>query len=352
MVFLKVLALSLFLSSCAKLNYLYEQGVGQMALLSKGVDNEKAIKNVRIPKENREKIKKIEELKKYFYNFWQKKETSIYSQTTILKTRAVSYLVIASPHNEIKAVETCFPFMGCFPYLGFFNYKSADEFSKSFTKEEFSTWIRPVYAYSTLGYLNDNILSSFFHYDEVELTELIFHELFHTIFFVKNEVELNENLANFFSEKMLQIYFKENGKEESLKQFQLESKKDQEIRKKIVFLSIKLNELYKSLMPSNMEDSKKILNEFLESTFTPEIEKVCLELYQSVKECGVLEKKWNNARFAAFLTYENKADDLSRLFVKTGSDVKEFYRYIAKKYDEYEKRDNIVDVGFSKFLFE
>lgn len=352
MVFLKISILILLLSSCAKLNYLYEQGVGQMALLSKGVDNDKAIKNVRIPRENRDKIKKIEDLKKYFYSFWQKKETSIYSQTTILKTRAVSYLVIASPVNEIKAVETCFPFMGCFPYLGFFNYKSANEFSKSFNKEDYSTWIRPVYAYSTLGYLNDNILSSFFQYDDVELTELIFHELFHTIFFVKNEVELNENLANFFSEKMLQIYFKEKGNVESLKQYQIQSKKDQEIKKKIVYLSLRLNELYKNLMPSNVEDSKKILEEFLDSTFRPEIEKVCLELYKSIKDCGVLDKKWNNARFAAFLTYENKADDLSSLFEKTGGDLKGFYKYISKKYDEYEKRDNIVDVGFSKFLFE
>ena len=47
---------------CAKLNYLYEQGMGQMALLSAGKENHEVLKSVRVPKTHKEKIKKIEEL--------------------------------------------------------------------------------------------------------------------------------------------------------------------------------------------------------------------------------------------------------------------------------------------------
>jgi len=80
----------------------------------------------------------------------------------MLENSAVTYLVVASPFNEIKAVETCFPVMGCFPYLGFFNLNSAKNFAKEKENENYVTWIRPVYAYSTLGYFTDTILSSFF----------------------------------------------------------------------------------------------------------------------------------------------------------------------------------------------
>ena len=57
----------------------------------------------------------------------------------------------------------------------------------------FSSHVRPVNAYSTLGHFNDRVLSSFFNYNEKGLANLIFHELFHSILFFKNGVNLNEN---------------------------------------------------------------------------------------------------------------------------------------------------------------
>lgn len=313
-----VIALSfLMFTSCAKIGYVYEQGVGQISLLAKARDNDKVMKNVRLPLEYREKIKKIEELKKYFYHFWGMKETRIYSQTTLLQSQAVTYLVVVSEFNDIKVVENCFPVMGCFPYLGFFNLDSAKKFAKEKEEEGKVTWIRPVYAYSTLGYLTDTILSSFFHYNEYELTELIFHELFHTIFFIKNEVEINENLANFFSRKMLRQYY--SGQEKS-KEFQLyleEEKLHHQISLKIVDLALELKEIYKALAPKEQKEASDILVEFTNKKMRPELEKFCLK-----KECPLIERDWNNASLAAFLTYENKTEELDKLFQKNHSDIK------------------------------
>ena len=352
MVILKIILICCLLSSCAKMNYIYEQGVGQISLLKNAKSNNEIIKNVRLPKDQREKIKKIEHLKKYFYTFWEKKETPIYSQTTILKSKAVTYLVISSPANEIKAIENCFPVMGCFPYLGFFNLTSAKDFAKEREDEGNVTWVRPVYAYSTLGYFTDTILSSFFHYNEVELTELIFHELFHTIFFVKNEVELNENLANYFSVGMMEEYFTKNGELENLKIQKLEEKNDKELKRLVVSKALELQEIYKNLVPKDKLESKKILDEFMEIKFMPEVRQVCLNLKISDDDCFPIKNTWNNARFAAFLTYENKSDDLEKLQTKLKLNLKEFYNYIVNKYEQYENLDDKEKDGFSKFLFK
>ena len=155
----------------------------------------------------KKKIKKIEDYKDYFYKFFKREVKGHYEKTTLLGRDAVTYLVTASPFNKIAPREECFPFVGCFPYLGFFNKKSALKHQEILEKEDWVTWMRPVYAYSTLGNFNDPILSSFFRYDDEVLAELIFHELFHTIFFIENEVQLNENLANFFSAKLVAKYF-------------------------------------------------------------------------------------------------------------------------------------------------
>lgn len=345
-----VLLMFFMFSGCAKFDYLYEQGVGQIALQSKARDNQEMLKNVRVPKDQKAKIKKIQELKKYFYNYWSKKETPIYSQTTMLKSKAVSYLVIASPFNEIKAEETCFPLMGCFPYLGFFNQAQARDFAKTKEEEGLVTWVRPVYAYSTLGYFTDTILSSFFHYSDYELAELIFHELFHTIFFVNNQVELNENLANYFAKEMLEEYFIKTNQLEYLRIQQREEIEDKKLRKSVVNLAAELQEHYQKLLPKVREEADLILNEFLEKRFRPEVLLRCQELNIAPKNCFPLEKQWNNATFAAFLTYEKKSDDLEGLQKKLGLDLRGYYDWITKKHNEFEKAAEVKD--FTTYLFQ
>ena len=198
------------LSSCAKLGYLTEQGIEQMKIQWKGKPNEHYLDDPKTPEKIKNKILLVGEYKKYFYHYFNEKPTDIYSKTTMLNNRAVTYLVIATPHTKIEAHEFEFPFMGSFPYIGFFQKDSAKEFAKELEEDEnLVTWIRPVYAYSTLGYLEDRILSSFFQYDDVELAELVFHELFHTILFIKDEVDLNENLANLYGKELLKEYFKD-----------------------------------------------------------------------------------------------------------------------------------------------
>ena len=347
---LKILFTLILFSSCAKLDYLYEQSVGQISLMTKAKANEDVVKNVRIPRSEREKIKKIEELKKYFYRYWGKKETAIYSKTSMLQSKAVTYLVIASPFNEIKAEKTCFPLMGCFPYLGFFNVESAQNFAKEKENEGLITWVRPVYAYSTLGYFTDNILSSFFHYNDYELSELIFHELFHTIFFVKNEVDLNENLANYFSKEMLENYFKSTNQEDYLKIHLKEDHEDKELSLLVVDLVDELDKLYKKSLPKSKEEAQIVLNNFLENRFRVEILKKCQSLNIEPKNCHPLDRKWNNARFAAFLTYEKNSDDIEKQHKKLALDLKGYFHYIEKRYSDYKDADSEKD--FATYLLE
>lgn len=324
--------------------------MGQVTLLSQGKDNKDVIKSVRVPRGHKEKIKRIEELKAYFYRYWNKKETRIYSQTTMLKNKAVTYLVIASPYQEIKAVENCFPLMGCFPYLGFFNQSSAKSFAKEKEAEGMVTWIRPVYAYSTLGYFTDTILSSFFEYDDYELADLIFHELFHTIFFVKNQVDLNENLAMYFAERMLPDYFLSIGRADYLAFEQKKDESDKKIKHLVVLLANELQTMYKSLLPKTKEESEAILNEFMEERFKVEVMKKCQSLDIQPKDCFPLNRDWNNASFAAFLTYEKKSNDLASLQKKLGLSLKDYYNWIVQKYEDFQNQDEEKD--FEVYLFK
>ncbi len=346
------------LISCAKVGYLIEQGSGQLGLQSRARENTEVLKSPRVPKNEKEKIQFIQDLKKYFYKYWNKKETKIYSRTTYLKNKAVTYLVIASPFDRISTYESCFPVVGCFPYLGFFEKKSAEKHAKELREKKLVTYIRPVYAYSTLGYFEDTILSSFFKYNEHELTELIFHELFHTIFFVKDEVELNENLANYFSERMTEEYLKNTGKIKILEEYRKDRELSEKMDKKVVLLATELQILYEKNSPLDESMARELKNDFLRNRFFPEIRKLCLEtkvIHEKMSEeevsenCMALKREWNNASFAAFLTYEKKADQLASLMQQKNLDLKGFFDFLVKKYQTYDQEN--IDLSFSDYLF-
>jgi predicted aminopeptidase len=344
---LKLLILLVFFSSCAKTSYLFEQGLGQMSLLSKAKWNDKVLADEKVKESDKEKIRKIQLYKTWFYKFWERDETRIYSKTTFLEGEAVTWLVIASPFNEVKALKECFPIMGCFPYLGFFKKESALDYIEEHKKKSNYVFMRPVYAYSTLGYFTDTILSSFFYYEDFDLSELIFHELFHTIFFVEDEVELNENLANYFGKELALEYFKLNKLE--VDKYHKKLNRQVELNKRVADLVKSYNEHLKNSQINSKNQADLELSNFLEKKFRPEVKKRCEKLKIEEKFCYPLKRQWNNASFAAYLTYENKLEKIETLRERKNLDLRAFFNYIQSKYEEYEKSSQKED--FSSFLF-
>lgn len=315
------------------MGYVFEQGVGQFSLLMKGVDNEDMLKDPKVDEKHKEKIRKIEKYKKYFYKYFERKTTDIYSETTMLEGKAVTYLVITSPFSKIEAQEECFLFVGCFPYLGFFKEESAKEYAADKEKDGFITFIRPVYAYSTLGNFEDKILSSFFYYDDVGLAELVFHELFHTIFFAKDEVDLNENLANYFGQEMVLDYFKMSP--EQIKERKAKRDKNAELSMAIVEHTKKLQQMYETKKPKTKQEALVMMNAFVENELLPSMKSLCASLNIVEGMCFPLRRKWNNASLAAFLTYEKSMNKIHEMRVAKGLSLKELFGYIEGEYEAF-----------------
>lgn len=293
------------------------------------------LKDPKIKESDKEKIRKVILYKNYFIQYWGRGDSKIYERTTFLEQDAVTYLVVASPFDKIEAKKECFPFVGCFPYLGFFKKEGAEKYAKELNEKNYVTFIRPVYAYSSLGHFTDPILSSFFYFKDEDLAELVFHELFHTIFFIKDEVELNENMANYFAEKMRDEYFKIDPIELARRREQQDIKIG--LKKIIVDNVHLLDKRYLQEKPASVTKAEKILKDFLEQNFFPRIKSYCHLHKISLSKCGPLKTHWNNASFAAYLTYERKSNFLATLHKKRGEDLKEYFHFIKKSFEDYQK---------------
>lgn len=347
-----LLGLIFALSACAKVGYMIDQGKGQLTLQTRARPNGEVLKDPRISSENKRKIKIVGEAKSYFYKYFNRRPTKIYEKTTMLSRPMVTTLVIASPFNKIEPKKECFPFVGCFPYLGFFEPEDAKEYAEKLESEEWVTYSRPVYAYSTLGHFDDAILSSFFHYSDEELVELVFHELFHTILFVDDEVDLNENLANYFGAEMMMEYFKWTP--EQMKKAVRAKEVQDGLSRLIVVLTTELAQKYEKNNPANKKASEQLLEEFLKTQFKPQISSYCQKNELAQKSCWPLKRGWNNASFAAFLTYEKKAQRISELKHELNLDLKSLFALIERSLACYDKLSSNVkdELTFEQLLFE
>lgn len=338
-----------FLSSgCAKLSYVFEQGVGQLGLFSASRPYEVYLEDESLDPKIRAKIEQIQKAKSYFINYWQRGSQRIYQRVTQLEAQEVTTLVVASPYDEVSAHQECFWLVGCFPYLGFYKKKSAQDYASQLENKGLVTYLRPVYAYSTLGYFHDPVLSSFFIYEEEDLVQLIFHEMYHTIFFAKNEVDLNENLANYFATEMFFEYFDfAPGQKEA---YLAEEEKRKKLNEKMVILTQELNLLYAAHDQLDKAQAQDILENFKTSRLRPFFEDFCQQLKVNSRRCFPLRLDWNNASLAAFLTYEKKADLIKLLREKKSFSLKELQLYIEQKYQQYRKSKR--NQSFEDFLLK
>ena len=75
-----VIVFILFSTGCSKVQYIFEQGLGQAYLFMNARENNKVLEDPFIPDKTKEKIKKIKNYKAFFYKYFEKKECEEWSK--------------------------------------------------------------------------------------------------------------------------------------------------------------------------------------------------------------------------------------------------------------------------------
>ena len=97
----------------------------------------------------------------------------------------VVWNVFAAEEFSVKPRRECFPFAGCVSYRGFFAEADARHHAERLRRAGFDVYLGGVPAYSTLGWFDDPLLSSFISYPDAQLARLIFHELAHQVAYAR-----------------------------------------------------------------------------------------------------------------------------------------------------------------------
>ena len=126
-----------------------------------------------------------------------------YRRYTDLGRPYVLYNVFAAPSLSLTPRAWCYPIAGCVNYRGYFTEADARAEAVKLAAQGDDVYIGGVPAYSTLGWFDDPILSTFVRYPETEFARLIFHELAHQLIYVKGDTVFNESYATAVSDEGL-----------------------------------------------------------------------------------------------------------------------------------------------------
>ncbi len=107
----------------------------------------------------------------------------------------VLWNVFATPELSLRLERWCFPVAGCVAYRGYYDRDAAERFAEGLRARGLEAHVGGVPAYSTLGWFDDPLLSTFIQYPEAELARLIFHELAHQLLYVGGDTPFNESFA-------------------------------------------------------------------------------------------------------------------------------------------------------------
>ncbi|WP_097459143.1 aminopeptidase [Mangrovitalea sediminis] len=201
----------LCLGGCSEIAY-YGQAVhGELSLLSAREPIPKLLQNPSTPAPLRRNLAGIQQLRRFARDQLDLPVGDNYSTYVALDRPYVAWNVVASQPLALKAYTWCYPVIGCHGYRGFFHQADAQALANQLRAKGLDTWVGGVPAYSTLGWFDDPVLSTFWDYPETARAGLVFHELAHRVLFVKGDTTFNESFATTVQEEGVRRWLEQRG---------------------------------------------------------------------------------------------------------------------------------------------
>ncbi len=294
------------------------QAKGQFEIIWNVRPVEEVLQDPAFPDSLKARIRLIEEIKQFGVDSLGLAKSDNYTTFYDQKGKPLIWLVTASPKYRIEAFKWHFPVIGSFPYKGYFDSTRAVIDEQKLKQQGYDTDIGEVSAWSTLGYLKDPILSSMLYKNEGSLANLILHELTHGTFFVKNNLELNENLASFIGNYGAErfLIFKYGPDSKQLNEYQFSKNYNEAYAQHMLRGSKILDSLYASFDVQNLSAKvKDSLKQEAISGIVANIDTLMrgkLTLY--TKKPKQPRELPNNAVFISYKTYRSQQKTFKKEF--------------------------------------
>jgi predicted aminopeptidase len=191
----------LLLNGCSSLGYYSQLAGGQWQLLQAREPVSKVIIDPKRDPQLREHLAQSQKARDFASQQLHLPDNKSYRLYADIGRPFVVWNVFVTPEFSLSPQNHCFPIAGCVAYRGFYSQGAARGEAALQRQQGMDVAIGGVEAYSTLGWFNDPILNSMMGWGDERLATLIFHELAHQRFYVKDDTEFNESFATFVEQE-------------------------------------------------------------------------------------------------------------------------------------------------------
>lgn len=294
------------LAGCETLAYYGQAASGQLAISAQARPVAQVLADADVAPVLKERLRLASELRDYAVRVLKLPDSGAYRSYADLERPYALWNVVAAPEFALEPVQSCFPIAGCVAYRGYFDRSGAERHGAARRAAGYDVVVYGVPAYSTLGWFDDPLLSTFIDYPDAELARLLFHELAHHVAYVKDDSSFNESFAVVVEREGLRRW---RGVPATAHR--------REFEELVLGLRSKLKALYASrLAPDEMRRRKR---EALEA-LRPWLER--MRGFESVEP--------SNAVLASFGTYTQKVPAFERLLAEAGGDLERFYARVRE----------------------
>jgi predicted aminopeptidase len=303
------LAALLFCSGCETLSY-YTQAIGgQLNLIGAARPLDAWLGDPATPADLRQRLQTAQRIREFASRELGLPDNGSYMSYADLGRPFVVWNVFAAPEFSVEPKRACFPFTGCVPYRGFFAEGAARDEAAKLKREGLDVYLGGVLAYSTLGWFNDPLLSTFIRYPDAQVARLVFHELAHQMVYAKGDTTFNESFAVVVEDEGVRRWLESEGRTSELEAFHAAQARKRVFADRVKATRARLAAIYASgASKEEMREKKRAEFDRLRAEFP-----------------GAVPAAPNNAFLASIALYTEMVPGFERLLAESHGDLKQFY---------------------------
>jgi predicted aminopeptidase len=327
---MKVLLFALVLgaatvSGCAsQAGYLIREGSSLLKLSTGGRSIQSILDDPSTPADTRRFLSMVQDIRRFAINQIGLKSNDNYTRYKEVDRDHLVDVVQACDAASFHDYLWSYPFLGRLPYRGYYDRADAEAEGARLKAEGYDVIVRPVDAFSTLGFLRDPLYSFMKRYSPFEIASTLIHEQTHATLFLRGQPEFNEEMASFVGEEGAFLWLRETYGEGS-KEYRdaVDQQADSRLFVSLLHgLADRLQSVYSSGLTreEKIARKKQIIDEFTASLADSRAAGFRTNAYAHL---GTL--RLNNATISLYRLYTDDIPLLREWFEKRcGSDLKRF----------------------------
>jgi predicted aminopeptidase len=208
--------LLLLLCGCADLGYYWQNARGHLAVMDRRVEISDLLADDSLDQHLRERLLLVREIRDFSVERLALPDNGSYHSYVELGRSYLIKNLFAAEEFSTRLRRWCYPIVGCASYRGYYDEERLREYIEQLTAEGLEVYVGKVPAYSTLGWFDDPVLSSFIDWPDFRLAGLLFHELTHQRIYVDDDTTFNESLASAVQQVGTRLWLQARQREDEL----------------------------------------------------------------------------------------------------------------------------------------